>query len=444
MAKKPSVSTVSSGYQGTTTINNNFSNLRDGFDNTLSLDGSTPNAMQADLDLNSNDIINVNTIDTNTLEVTTLNLNGTVVSPEQVVVNTIAWSNITDYGTTGNFWADQSPPPRIWRTGDRLFIGAASTSSTGNKFNTGGTFLTTQMDAFWMERGATTLSVSDYGEFGGTFAVRTSDKSKSGYYGTASIGVLGIVENDDNSVNQTIGWAGYFEANRNTNNKTVYGLEVSLKNKGSNVTPQPYNTQWGTVGIWLPGGGDAFYNGVNANPCGAAIIIGRGDDQGNTALPMSWNRGIVFRANGITGTDGTTGTGIAIDMAKGHVIRWAVSTGSNGASLYSSVNDSTKALTLEFANDQFRFLSGGGAGYAFKITKASGQDNQVEVTSEISGTSPQVTANGNDTNIDLRLSPKGTGNIRFGTHTGTADVAISGYITIKDSGGTLRKLAVIT
>lgn len=159
---------------------------------------------------------------------------------------------------------------------------------------------------------------------------------------------------------------------------------------------------------------------------------------------MSWNRGIVFRANGITGTDGTTGTGIAIDMAKGHVIRWAVSTGANGASLYSSVNDSTKALTLEFANDQFRFLSGGGAGYAFKITKASGQDNQVEVTSEISGTSPQVTANGNDTNIDLRLSPKGTGNIRFGTHTGTADVAISGYITIKDSGGTLRKLAVIT
>jgi hypothetical protein len=32
---------------------------------------------------------------------------------------------------------------------------------------------------------------------------------------------------------------------------------------------------------------------------------------------------------------------------------------------------------------------------------------------------------------------------QFGTHTGTADVAITGYITIKDNGGTSRKLAVI-
>ena len=45
---------------------------------------------------------------------------------------------------------------------------------------------------------------------------------------------------------------------------------------------------------------------------------------------------------------------------------------------------------------------------------------------------------------DIRLTPKGTGNVRYGTHTATADVAISGYIEIKDSSGTIRKLAVIT
>lgn len=62
MAKKPSIITTSSGYQSSDVINSNFTKLRDAFDNTLSLDGSTPNAMHADIDLNSNDLINVGTL----------------------------------------------------------------------------------------------------------------------------------------------------------------------------------------------------------------------------------------------------------------------------------------------------------------------------------------------------------------------------------------------
>ena len=57
MAKKPTVTTLASGFNSTETLNANFEALRDGFDNTLSLDGSTPNAMGADLDLNGNNII---------------------------------------------------------------------------------------------------------------------------------------------------------------------------------------------------------------------------------------------------------------------------------------------------------------------------------------------------------------------------------------------------
>ena len=57
MAKKPTVTTLQSGFNSTETLNANFEALRDGFDNTLSLDGSTPNAMEADLDLNGNNII---------------------------------------------------------------------------------------------------------------------------------------------------------------------------------------------------------------------------------------------------------------------------------------------------------------------------------------------------------------------------------------------------
>lgn len=57
MAKKPTITTIASGYYSRQALNSNFEDLRDAFDNTLSLDGSTPNAMQADLDLNGNNII---------------------------------------------------------------------------------------------------------------------------------------------------------------------------------------------------------------------------------------------------------------------------------------------------------------------------------------------------------------------------------------------------
>lgn len=71
MAKKPTITTIASGYASTTQLNENFQALRDAFDNTLSLDGAIPNAMQADLDLNGNALLNAGNID-----VESLTLNG--------------------------------------------------------------------------------------------------------------------------------------------------------------------------------------------------------------------------------------------------------------------------------------------------------------------------------------------------------------------------------
>lgn len=58
MAKKATLTDVSPGYQSNGTLNNNFIALNDKFENTLSRDGSTPNNMEADLDMDSNDILN--------------------------------------------------------------------------------------------------------------------------------------------------------------------------------------------------------------------------------------------------------------------------------------------------------------------------------------------------------------------------------------------------
>lgn len=72
MAKKPNITSIGSGYTSTTTLNANFEALRDAFDNTLSLDGSLPNTLQADLDMNGNDIINASGITIDGVDVFTL------------------------------------------------------------------------------------------------------------------------------------------------------------------------------------------------------------------------------------------------------------------------------------------------------------------------------------------------------------------------------------
>lgn len=74
MAKKPTVTTVSSGFASNTQLNANFTALRDAFDNTLSLDGSSPNAMGADLDLNNNDLLNASVVNTATLKIGGVNV----------------------------------------------------------------------------------------------------------------------------------------------------------------------------------------------------------------------------------------------------------------------------------------------------------------------------------------------------------------------------------
>lgn len=89
MAKRPTIIELTSSYGSQTAINTSLTNIRNQFDNTLSRDGSSPNQMEADIDLNDNDLLNVSTIYTNSLV-----LNGKVVTsgdnilefPDDVVI----------------------------------------------------------------------------------------------------------------------------------------------------------------------------------------------------------------------------------------------------------------------------------------------------------------------------------------------------------------------
>tara|TARA_B110000503_G_scaffold85000_1_gene129327 strand:+ start:116 stop:928 length:813 start_codon:yes stop_codon:yes gene_type:complete len=60
MAKKPTITTVASGFLSRDQVNTNFTVIRDAFDNTLSLDGSTPNTISSNIDFSGYDILNLN------------------------------------------------------------------------------------------------------------------------------------------------------------------------------------------------------------------------------------------------------------------------------------------------------------------------------------------------------------------------------------------------
>lgn len=90
------------------------------------------------------------------------------------------------------------------------------------------------------------------------------------------------------------------------------------------------------------------------------------------------------------------------------------------------------------------FTSGSFSGVNFKVNGTASAVNYVTVTGSLTGAAPGITPAGSDTNIDLALSPKGAGRLKFGTHTASADAPVSGYVEILDSAGTVRKLAVIT
>lgn len=56
---KITLPTINSGYLSTEALNQAFEDIAEALDNTLSRDGSTPNSMEADLDMNGHSIINL-------------------------------------------------------------------------------------------------------------------------------------------------------------------------------------------------------------------------------------------------------------------------------------------------------------------------------------------------------------------------------------------------
>jgi hypothetical protein len=152
---------------------------------------------------------------------------------------------------------------------------------------------------------------------------------------------------------------------------------------------------------------------------------------------------------GFSAQQNVIGAGSAITNQFGFVAESNLTGATNNYGFYGAIAVGT---------GRFNFYSAGTAANVFvgttsiggivgaeslRATPVASAVNYLNVIGAITTASPAIQAAGSDTNIDVTLTPKGTGVLRYGTLTANADAPITGYITIKDSGGTTRKLAVI-
>lgn len=333
--------------------------------------------------------------------------------------------------TALGFWSNvDASPPAIHRMRDRVFVGAA-TGMHDTTSNNNSTWLSSMaVGASWALRDGQFVVQSDRGQMAVTGISRSSDARGIG----TTIGVSGLVINDTDS--RTV-WGLYSDVQLESGTgRTGWGIELAVKNKGADIVSSPYTTSgpYGAAGIWLPAGGDGTYGGSAANPNNFAI--------GVKGFGSTWNKGIVFFDSGLTRDGNSVAT--AVHLAKGHRLVWDVSSSATSkAAIWLDPNATGTIATALVFGDGLVQLQAGGQAIA-NFTGSSTAVNRFAFVGAAAGSGPQIQSAGADTDVDLVLSPKGAGVLRFGARAVLGAEVLSGYITIKDSGGTLRKLAVIS
>jgi hypothetical protein len=179
-----------------------------------------------------------------------------------------------------------------------------------------------------------------------------------------------------------------------------------------------------------------------------------------------------------------SGTSFAVSDAGATSAQWWQAIGGAFTGILRSTGSTQNGQIQTGGTGSIQFLTNSGAQEQLRVSHTASAVNYVQVTGSATGGLTTISAQGSDANIplainskgasavrfasqnadypilnggtgtvslgvagssaniDLALGAKGTGVVAFGTYTGTIS-AITGYITIKDSGGTLRRLAVV-
>lgn len=349
------------------------------------------------------------------------------------------WAQFGDSGQLNmhrGFFTGAGNGANIWRLEDRLFVGEAASKwaavSDGSS-DVGSSWFASDTDcpAFLGVNAHLLVIVPDNDDSGGRYAVVGAVKTSSNT-GTNAIAVSGAVLNTKASAT---GWGLYADLSGTGASGQTIGVEIAAKNRrSSNTTMTPNAQTEGVFGVWLAGGGSDLYGGASTFPSTAGMVLIKNPEGGNT-----WNTGIVMMIDALT-----SGRAMALSSegtAGAHYIGWYDATNSEVFTIKSEATGATVWSLLNNNNGVSLFKDGK---TLFQVNGAASAVNGLLAFGGSAGNPATLLAQGDDAAVDLALTPKSTGLVRFGTHAGLGAEILSGYITIKDSGGVSRKIAVIS
>lgn len=241
------------------------------------------------------------------------------------------WSNKADAAMimaqprSGDFFSTDGAV--INRMNDRLFLGAATVADGGYPNIGTKDWLSSIPDLGWATSIAQFVALSGNGLMGIATGSRTSDPvppvvgGGGGCIAMAAWAINDLVSGSS----APLAWAGYFEARHyRHNNGACTAIEVDgVGLNGDSFVGTPYapGQPGGTYGVWVASGGGVA--GAGTSTIGMAFINNL----------STWNTGICFSRDSITGSNGTVAGGFwgeAIAAAYGHVYRWYQPDGTMG------------------------------------------------------------------------------------------------------------------
>ena len=314
------------------------------------------------------------------------------------------------------FWPDVTSSTRVWKFRDRLFVGDAVDHSGNLSAPYGTDWLSTD----WNDGGLDWLMINAQfavQSVNGRIAVLGASRSSGG--GGDSIGTAGVVMVDGVGP----GWALYGDARKKPSGAghPMYGMELAVKNQSVNVTMDPYGQSIPadpTIMIHLQAGGDGSVGGVATAPTSAGINFGHG--QNHSGGPATLNTGIVFASNALT-PDGS-GNSIAMALAKNQALVWYSAYNIRSTEIRSDVVTAGHGLSAIFGDDLLTLKGSSGDTTMATFTNVASAVNHLDIANAAAADYPKLRALGSNTDIGIFYHSKGAGAHRFMSNDGTIEL----------------------
>jgi hypothetical protein len=298
-------------------------------------------------------------------------------------------------------------PTAIHRLRDRVFVGDAVVQNGAKSPTSSRSWLGLAAGGYmtYLESRSQLEVASSIGGVAGAFGSRTSDNDRASENNT--MGVAAYVENDKTGTGVGC-WGTYIHAYKSsTTTGSTHGLEVDVATLGTAPMVNPYTTQSMTsgvsAGLWVMSGGEIALTAAVLTPCSLGQYFGNNGSR--------WLKGIVFATNALERVDNlddaTAAT--AIQLARGHEIRWAYSSTDSAIAGYVRAigNDANNIHGIQMSNSGVT-LRGPGDLAVLQAQGTASAVNYHYFQNSVTTGSLNWSAIGTDTNIRLKVVPKGS------------------------------------